>query len=55
MKYFGIDGKQLERQYREHLSGFEDWEHIHHAEEYLIFPQNIGGDLLSIDETSLRW
>jgi transposase len=42
----------LERQYREHLSGFEDWEHIHHAEEYLIFPQNIG-EFLSIDETSL--
>ena len=42
----------MERQYREHLSGFEDWEHIHHAEEYLIFPQNIG-DFLSIDETYL--
>ena len=42
----------MERQYREHLSGFEDWEHIHHAEEYLIFPQNIG-EFLSIDETSL--
>jgi len=42
----------LERQYREHLSGFEDWDHIHHAEEYLIFPQNVG-EFLSIDETSL--
>ncbi len=42
----------MERQYREHLSGFEDWEHIHHAEEYLIFPQNVG-EFLSIDETSL--
>lgn len=42
----------METQYREHLSGFEDWEHIHHAEEYLIFPQNIG-EFLSIDETSL--
>lgn len=42
----------MERQYREHLSGFEDWNHIHHAEEYLIFPQNVG-EFLSIDETSL--
>ncbi len=42
----------MERQYREHLSGFEDWDHIHHAEEYLIFPQNVG-EFLSIDETSL--
>lgn len=34
------------------MSGFKDWEQLHHAEDYLIYPQNIGENL-SIDELSL--
>jgi transposase len=39
-------------QYKEHLSGFKDWEEKAHASEWLIYPQNIG-EYLSIDETAL--
>ena len=53
-KYYHINGKQFERQYKDHFSGYRDWEAQEgiHAEQYLIFPENIG-PRLSIDETSL--
>ena len=51
-KYYYIDGSQLERQYKEYLSDFNHWEAAEHAEEWLVFPENIGSQL-SIDETSL--
>ncbi|MEC4115324.1 transposase, partial [Myroides pelagicus] len=50
--FFNIDGKKLQRQYRDSLSDFQDWEHKDHATEYLLFPENIGPKL-SIDETAL--
>jgi len=51
-KHYHIDGSQLERHYKEHLSDFTTWEAADHAEEWLVFPENIGA-ALSIDETSL--
>ena len=53
-KFYYIDGHQLERQYKEHLSDYREWEEEDgsHAEEYLVFPENVGPHL-SIDETSL--
>jgi transposase len=51
-RYYHIDGVQLERHYKEHLSDFKSWESKEHSEEWLIFPENIGAHL-SIDETSL--
>ncbi len=51
-EYFHVEGKQLEEQYRDHLSGFRDWEQLNHAEDWVLFPKNIG-EFLSIDETSL--
>lgn len=50
--FFGVDGKRLEEQYASHLSGFTHWAHADHAENWLLFPDNIG-EYLSIDETSL--
>ena len=50
-KHYGIDGEKLERQYKEHLSGYREWNQLRHAEEWLLFPENIG-EWLSIDETS---
>lgn len=50
--YFGVDGKLLEEQYRDHLSGFHSWEQFEHANDWILFPQNIG-EFISIDETSL--
>ena len=47
-----VNGEQLGRQYKEHLSGFNDWAAKSHAQDWLIFPENIG-EHLSIDETSL--
>lgn len=49
---YHIDGDQLERQYKEHLSGYSEWDQKEHAEQWLVFPDNIG-ERLSIDETSL--
>ena len=51
-RYYHINGEQLERHYKDHLSGFRDWSEKEHANEWLIFPQNIGKHI-SIDETSL--
>ena len=51
-KYYYIDGTQLERHYKEQLSDFKTWEAAEHAEEWLVFPENIGAKL-SIDETAL--
>jgi transposase len=51
-KHYYIDGSQLERHYKDHLSDFKSWEAADHAEEWLVFPENIGSKL-SIDETSL--
>lgn len=42
----------LEEQYRDHLSNFYEWDQRQHAEDWILFPDNIG-ERLSIDETSL--
>jgi transposase len=52
MIYSHIDGEQLGRQYKEHLSDFKDWQAKKHAQQWLIFPENIGTNM-SIDETSI--
>ena len=54
-RYYYVDGHSLERQYREHLSGYYDWKETgegRHAEKWLVFPENIG-PRMGIDETSL--
>ena len=51
-KHYHIDGDQFERQYKEHLSGYKDWDQREHAEEWMVFEDNIG-EKLSIDETAL--
>jgi len=53
--FFDIDGDLFERQYKRHLSGYWQWKDSAegiHAEQWRVFPQNIGPHL-SIDETSL--
>jgi transposase len=42
----------LRRQYKKYSSGYKDWNQKVHAEDYMIFPENIG-EYLSIDEVSL--
>ena len=53
-KSFHLDGKRLEEWYRCHLSDFHGWKDREHAQDYLLFPDNIGSDL-SIDETALSY
>lgn len=50
--FYGVEGKKLQRQYRDYLSDFKDWKQKPHAKEWLIFPKNMG-PYLSIDETAL--
>ena len=47
-----IPAKEFEKQYKDHLSGFQDWDQKEHAEEWMIFPENIGKNL-SLDEVAL--
>ena len=47
-----VDGELLSRQYKQHISGFKEWELCNTAEDYILFPDNIG-TRLSIDETCL--
>ncbi|WP_459076833.1 ISAon1 family transposase [Arenibacter sp. M-2] len=49
---FGVNGKKLQRQYRNYLSEFKHWEQKGHAKQWLVFPENMG-PYLSIDETAL--
>ena len=42
----------MQRQYKKHLSNFSNWEQREHANEWLIFPENMGSHL-SIDEVNL--
>lgn len=54
-KFYYVDGHQLERQYKEHLSDYLNWKDEGqgaHADTWLVFPQNVG-PRMSIDETSL--
>jgi transposase len=50
--YYGVDSQKLQRHYKHEVSGFKQWAQLPHAEEYLIYPDNIT-DKLSIDEVSL--
>lgn len=50
--YFQVDGKQLGQQYKDHLSDFHDWDQGDHAEDWMLFKENVG-ESLSIDETAL--
>ncbi|WP_369048774.1 transposase [Tenacibaculum sp. UWU-22] len=51
-KFYKLDGKKLQRQFKKHLSDFKQWKEKPHAKDRLIFPENIGKQL-SIDEVAL--
>jgi transposase len=44
--------KEFEKQYKDHLSGFHQWDQKGHADQWMVFEQNVGVQL-SIDETAL--
>lgn len=47
-----MNGQTLRKQYKDIVSGYRKWDQLEHADEYLLFPENIGADL-SLDETCL--
>lgn len=51
-RFYHINGDTFERQYKEVLSGYRQWRELSHANEWLIFPENVG-KRLCIDETSM--
>ena len=50
--YFGVDAQKLQKHYKHKVSGYKEWNQLSHAEEYLLYPENIT-ESLSIDEVSL--
>lgn len=46
---FGVNCEFLERQYRNYLIGYMNWNLLFHAEEWILFEKNIG-PYVSIDE-----
>lgn len=51
-KFYYINGNQLGQQYKEYLSSYKTWDQKGHAQQWMLFADNIG-PYLSIDETSL--
>lgn len=49
---FGVDGELLERQYRDHLSDYKQWDQRTHAAQWVLFEKNIGA-YVGIDEVAL--
>ena len=49
---YGLDGKRFREQYVSHLSDYKGWQQATHAEDWLLFSENMD-EYLSIDETSL--
>lgn len=52
MRPYHIDGHNFGRAYQNHLSGFQTWDEVDHAGQWLLRPDNVG-PRLCIDETSL--
>ena len=50
--YYHVESNTLERQYKDVLSGYRTWSEFDHADEWLVFPDNVGKNM-AIDETSL--
>lgn len=50
--YYFVKAEKLQRLYKKYSSGFNEWDQKPHAENYMLFPQNMGPEL-SIDELSL--
>lgn len=49
--YYHVNGDTFEKQYKEVLSGYREWPELPHAEDWLVFPENIG-ESICIDETA---
>ena len=50
--YYLVNSQKLQRHYKKKVSGFKDWKQLAHADDYLVYPENVT-EHLSIDEVSL--
>lgn len=51
-QYYHVNANTFEKQYKDVLSGYRTWSELEHADDWLIFPDNVGPHL-AIDETSM--
>jgi transposase len=51
--HYGLDGKLIQKYYKENLSDYRGWDQLSHAEDYILFPKNLSYHLC-IDETALN-
>ncbi len=49
---FDLNGKKLQRQYRNHFSDYQQFKEKHQGKDHILFAQNLTKEL-SIDETAL--
>ena len=49
---YGVDGRKFQRQYKNSISNFKNWEQKSHAEEWMLYPKNLS-ERLSLDEVAL--
>ena len=49
---YGVDGRKFQRQYKQSISNFKDWEQKPHAEEWILYPENLSNQI-SLDEVAL--
>lgn len=47
-----MNGRKFQRQYKQSISNFKDWEQKPHAEDWILYPENLS-DQLSLDEVAL--
>jgi transposase len=50
--YYQVNSQKLQRHYKHQTSGYHQWNQLQHAEDYILYPENIS-EHLSIDEVSL--
>ena len=50
--FHGLNGDLYERQYRDHLSGYRQWDQLTHATDWILFEKNMGS-YIGIDEVAL--
>jgi len=51
-KSYRVDGSQLAKHYKNHLSNYYDWDQFDHAGEWVLYAENIG-ERLCLDEIAL--
>lgn len=39
----------MQRNYKKKISGFKDWQQLNHCEVYLIYPENIGEHVSTVE------